>query len=117
MRLVGLDPIEKRPKIRRDLLDQLLEARPRALVEAIQMINNHRDEIVAVMSRYGYTDHRRFAGFLDRDLTDDRAKETSSQRSEHLIPKCRAPERPFRPDRRNGPPARGRSVPPWCRSV
>ncbi len=62
------------PKIRRDLLDQLLEARPRALVEAIEMINNHRDEVVRVMTRYGYTDQRSIGGFLDRDLGDASAE-------------------------------------------
>jgi hypothetical protein len=68
MRLVGVDPNAERPPPRRDLWDQLLEARPRALVEAVQMINDHRDEIVAVMTRYGYTDNRWIGGFLDRDL-------------------------------------------------
>jgi len=63
-----------RPSIRRDLLDQLLEARPRALVEAVQMVNDHRDLVVAVMTRYGYTDHRLIGGFLDRDLGDSSAE-------------------------------------------
>jgi hypothetical protein len=72
-RLRGLLTAESHPKgprIRRDLLDQLLEARPRALVEAVQIINDHRNAVVAVMSRYGYTDHRRIGGFLDRDFDD-----------------------------------------------
>ncbi len=62
------------PKVRRDLLDQLLEARPHALVEAVQIINNHRDEVVTVMTRYGYTDHASIGGFLDRDLGDSSAE-------------------------------------------
>jgi hypothetical protein len=68
LRLIGIEEDADRPTIRRDLLEQLLEARPRALVEAVQMINNHRKEIVAVMTRFGYTDHRVIGGFLDRDL-------------------------------------------------
>jgi len=73
LRLVELLTAEanpKGPKIRRDLMDQLLEARPHALVEAVQIINDHRAEVIAVMTRYGYTDHRRIGGFLDRDLGD-----------------------------------------------
>jgi len=68
--LLSVKPGPKGPTVRSDLFDQLLEARPRALVEAVQMINGHRDEIVAVMTRYGFTDHRRLGGFLDRDLVD-----------------------------------------------
>jgi len=46
----------------------LLDVRPVALVEAIQILNSHRDEVVKVMSRYGYTDSRAIGGYLDRDL-------------------------------------------------
>jgi hypothetical protein len=46
----------------------LLDERPEALVEAIQILNGHRDQIVKVMSRYGYTDPRALGGYLDRDL-------------------------------------------------
>jgi hypothetical protein len=80
IRLIGLDPADKRPTIRRDLFDQLMEARPRALVEAIQMINKHRDEIITVMTRFGYTDHQRLGGFLDRDFADSRTDEKTKSR-------------------------------------
>jgi 4-amino-4-deoxy-L-arabinose transferase-like glycosyltransferase len=73
MRLLAVEPGPKGPTLRSDLFDQLLEARPRALVEAVQIINRHRDEIVAVMTRFGYTDHRLIGGFLDRDLVDSAA--------------------------------------------
>ncbi len=56
------------PQVRHELTDQLLSIRPRALVEAVMMINGHRDQIVRVMTRQGYTDVERDEGFLDRDL-------------------------------------------------
>jgi hypothetical protein len=49
-------------------LEQLMARRPEALVEAVRMLNSHRDEIVRVMTRYGYTDPKWVGGFLDRDL-------------------------------------------------
>jgi hypothetical protein len=42
--------------------------RPEALVEAIGMLNAHRDDVVRVMTRYGYIDPRTIGGYLDRDL-------------------------------------------------
>ena len=36
--------------------EELLHARPEALVEAIQMLNAHPDEIARVLLRYGYTE-------------------------------------------------------------
>ena len=56
------------PATRRQLLEQLLKARPQALVEAVQILNAHRDEVVKVMSRHGYIDPNRIGGYLDRDL-------------------------------------------------
>jgi hypothetical protein len=56
------------PASRRRLLDELLQARPQALVEAVQILNAHRDEVVKVMTRHGYTDPNRTDGYLDRDL-------------------------------------------------
>ena len=50
------------------LTKQVLDRRPEALVEAIQMLNEHGDEVVKIMTRYGYTDHRSIGGYLDRDL-------------------------------------------------
>ena len=51
-------------------MKEMLHARPEALVEAIQMLNAHADEIERVLSRYGYTDPRTIGGYLDRDLAD-----------------------------------------------
>ena len=70
-RLMGLLTTETRPngsQVRHGLTDQLLNARPQALVEAVEMLNSHRDEIVTVMTRYGYTDPKAIGGYLDREL-------------------------------------------------
>jgi hypothetical protein len=62
------DEDPNRPQIRHELLRQLFAARPEALVEAVQILNAHRDEVVRIMTRYGYTDPNRLGGYLDRDL-------------------------------------------------
>ncbi len=70
-RLMELLPIEitrNGERIPNEAVRKLLQVRPEALVEAVQMINAHRDEIVRVMTRYGYTDPRTIGGYLDRDL-------------------------------------------------
>jgi hypothetical protein len=64
--LTNEDPKGKR--LRHDLLEQLLAARPGALVEAVQILNAHRDEVVQIMTRYAYTDPLGVGGYLDRDL-------------------------------------------------
>jgi hypothetical protein len=66
MNLMSAEPNPNGP--RHYFTNQLLRARPEALVEAIQIINLHPDEIVHVLSRYGYTDPRTIGGYLDRDL-------------------------------------------------
>jgi hypothetical protein len=67
--LMELMTAEASPKgPRHYLLEQLLNRRPQALVEAIQILNAHRDEVVKVMTRYGYTDPQSIGGYLDRDL-------------------------------------------------
>ncbi len=66
MDLMSAEPNPNGP--RHYFTNQLLRARPEALVEAIQIINLHPDEIVHVLSRYGYTDPRTIGGYLDRDL-------------------------------------------------
>jgi hypothetical protein len=63
-------------QVRHILMAQLLDARPEALVEAVQILNAHRDEIVKVMTRYGYTDPKAIGGYLDRDLPTFAALET-----------------------------------------
>ena len=62
---------ESSPKgkpIRHYLTSELLRLRPQALVEAVEILNAHREEVVRVMTRYGYTDPSWIGGYLDRDL-------------------------------------------------
>jgi len=51
-----------------DLLDQLLRARPEALVEAAKILTDRPDAAARVMTRYGYTDPRDIGGYLDEGL-------------------------------------------------
>ena len=37
-------------------------------MEAVQILNAHRDTVIEVMSNFGYTDPKRLGGYLDRDL-------------------------------------------------
>ena len=70
-RLMNLMTAEANPNgARHYLTEHVLNLRPQALVEAIQILNAHRDEVVKVMTRYGYTDARSIGGYLDRDLPD-----------------------------------------------
>ncbi len=55
---------------REGYLNQLISARAEGLLEAVQILNRHRDEVIAVMTRYGYTDPNRIGGYLDRDLAE-----------------------------------------------
>jgi Dolichyl-phosphate-mannose-protein mannosyltransferase len=57
---------------RQELLKQLLSSRPQGLVEAAQILNGHRDQVVTIMSRSGYADPNRLGGYLDRDLPEVR---------------------------------------------
>jgi 4-amino-4-deoxy-L-arabinose transferase-like glycosyltransferase len=70
-RLMELLTTETNPdgkQVRHFTTEQLLRLRPEALVEAVQILNSHRDEIVQVMTRYGYTDPPTIGGYLDRAL-------------------------------------------------
>ena len=68
-RLMDLMAAEPNPHgARHYLTNQLLRARPETLVEAIQIINAHPDEIARVLLHYGYIDPRAIGGYLDRDL-------------------------------------------------
>ena len=70
-RLYGLMMHESEPKgseVRQELVRLLFAARPEALVEAIRILNAHRDEVVTILGRYAYTDPMPLGGFLDRDL-------------------------------------------------
>jgi 4-amino-4-deoxy-L-arabinose transferase-like glycosyltransferase len=70
-RLMQLLTNEPNPKgLRHYYIDELLHARPEALVEAIQILNARPDEIARVMLRYGYTDPNTIGGYLDRDLSN-----------------------------------------------
>ncbi len=62
------DPNPGNLRFRKDLAEQLLGEHSQALVEAVQILNAHRDEVVKVMSRYNYTDPSSLGGYLDRDL-------------------------------------------------
>jgi hypothetical protein len=59
------------PKVRHDLAEQLLAARPQALVEAVEILNAHREEVETIMTRYGYTDPKSVGGYLDRVLVPE----------------------------------------------
>ena len=61
-------PIREPSRSRRFFLDRLLKARPEGLVEGVQILIDHPEAVVSVMTRYGYTDPDAIGGFLDRDL-------------------------------------------------
>jgi hypothetical protein len=56
------------PLVKHYFAERLRQARPEALVEAVEILNAHRDEVVQVMTCYGYTDPPAIGGYLDRDL-------------------------------------------------
>jgi 4-amino-4-deoxy-L-arabinose transferase-like glycosyltransferase len=62
------DEDPNQPQVRHELTRQVFAARPEALVEAVRILNAHRDEVVAIMTRFGYQDPMRLGGYLDRDL-------------------------------------------------
>ncbi len=67
--------------MRQELLKQLLNARPQGLVEAAQILNAHRDEVVAIIRRPGYSDPARHGGYLDRDLAEPRTPNEGAVRA------------------------------------
>ncbi len=69
-RLMQLLTDEPNPNgLRHFYTKELIHARPQALVEAIQMLIAHREEIERVLLRYGYSDPSAQGGYLDRDLS------------------------------------------------
>ena len=46
----------------------LLEGRPQALVEAVEILIRRPEAVRAVLTRFGYTDPDSIGGYLDRDL-------------------------------------------------
>ena len=68
--LVTSDRTAEGSTLRGGFLNQLISARAEGLMEAVQILNSHRDEVIAVMTRYGYTDPNRIGGYLDRDLAE-----------------------------------------------
>ncbi len=71
LRIMTADLTPAAVKFRQELVDQVLEARPEAFIEAVEILNAHRQEVAAIMTRPGYTDVEAGAGFLDRDLAQD----------------------------------------------
>ena len=68
-RLMQLLTNESNPKgLRHYYAQELLHARPEALVEAIQILNARPDLVARVLTHYGYTDPGTIGGYLDRDL-------------------------------------------------
>ncbi|WP_165249999.1 ArnT family glycosyltransferase [Paludisphaera soli] len=55
--------------VRKELLDQLLRARPEGLTEAVAILIDHPDAVLGALTRYGYTDPASIGGYLDRDMT------------------------------------------------
>ena len=69
---------------------RLLNARPEALVEAVEILIRRPDAVRAVLTRPGYTDPATIGGYLDRDLADPQGAAADLQ----------APARPPRRPRR-----------------
>ncbi len=68
--LMTTESSPKGPRIRHYLTKEVLRLRPQALVEAVEILNAHREDVVRVMTRYGYTDPSSIGGYLDRDLEE-----------------------------------------------
>jgi hypothetical protein len=68
LRVLLLDARGRPNATNQELLDMLLNARPEALVEAVEILIDRREDVVRVMTRFGYTDPAWIGGFLDRDL-------------------------------------------------
>jgi hypothetical protein len=68
--LITADRSEQGSLMRREFLSQLLAARAEGLVEAARILCGHRDAVIAVLGRYGYTDAKWIGGYLDRDLAE-----------------------------------------------
>ena len=69
--MVTSDPAPATGELRRFFLNRLLACRAEALVEAVEILINHRDAVIHVMTRYPYTDPDEIGGFLDRDLPEE----------------------------------------------
>lgn len=63
-----LNPDGTPSSFRRDLLSQVMRARPEALIEAAEILTERPDALVRLMTRYGYTDPQDIGGYLDEDL-------------------------------------------------
>jgi hypothetical protein len=66
-----------RHAVQLELTRQMLAARPQALVEAVEILNAHRDAVVTVLTRFGYIDPARIGGYLDRDLPEPNVGSTA----------------------------------------
>jgi hypothetical protein len=61
-------PEAKLANYKRMLLNRLRSIRPESIVEAAEILTGRLDDVIAVMTRYGYTDPASVGGYLDRDL-------------------------------------------------
>jgi hypothetical protein len=61
-------PEAKLANYKRMLLNRLRSIRPESIVEAAEILTNRLDDVIAVMTRYGYTDPASVGGYLDRGL-------------------------------------------------
>jgi hypothetical protein len=66
--LMTADSSPQNLAFRNDLLDQLLGEHAQALVDAVQILNARRDDVVKVLTRFNYTDPQSIGGYLDQDL-------------------------------------------------
>ena len=67
-------------------VNEMLHARPEALVEAVQILNLHPGEIERVLLRYGYTDPAAIGGYIDRELSDPLIDGTGRRDSSSSLP-------------------------------
>ncbi len=75
-RLIALVTPEKNLKgPRHYLFDRLLEIRPEALVEGVELLLSHRDRIATVMTHPGYIDPQSLGGYIDEGLPNPHLSE------------------------------------------
>jgi 4-amino-4-deoxy-L-arabinose transferase-like glycosyltransferase len=75
-RLIALVIPEKNPDgPRHYLFKRLLEIRPKALVEGVEMLLAHRDRIATVMTHPGYVDPQSLGGYIDEGFENPNLSE------------------------------------------
>ena len=79
------------PQVRHELVSQLFNARPEALIEGVRILNAHRDQVVAHLTHYGYIDPiATGGGYLDRDLDGASTASASATTAGAAIPTAAA---------------------------